>query len=198
MSLTLFLLLLSVPLGVLVTVTPLWMLGDAGRDRPAIALRGALGPVTREAEAGSVGDSSHHPATCLGVASHRARAYAGFLAARWQIEDLDPMTWILAARLRDRFETALLSAIGAVDDWLAEQESHVASLDARTLVERERLRERLARLIGSLPTFSAGLGWEHHYRVEVLERIRGELDTLAVGVHRHRQVVLHPPTAPFR
>lgn len=187
MSLTLFLLLLSVPLGVLATVMPVWMLGDAGRERPAIAPR-------EQAEAGS----SHHPATSLAVASHRARAYAGFIAARWQIEDLDPMTWILAGRLRDRFETALLAAIGAVDDWLTEQETRVASLDARTHVERERLRDRLARLIGSLPTFSSGLGWEHHYRVDVLHRIRGELEALSTGVDRHQQVVLHPPTAPFR
>lgn len=193
MSLTLFLLLLSVPLGVLITVTPVWMLGEAGRDRPAIGPRGAPPRAAREEP-----EAGHHPSTCLAVASDRARAYAGFIAARWSIEDLDPMTWILAARLRDRFETALLAAIGAVDDWLTEQESRVASLDARTLVERERLRDRLARLIGSLPTFCAGLGWEHHYRVGVLERIRDELEALAASVDRHRQVVLHPPTAPFR
>ena len=201
MGFTLLLLLLSVPLGVLITVTPVWAMNAADYERMTFGrVHGAPHqlPALDEAAPATETDWSHHPATCLAVAAHRARAYLAFIAARWHIESLDPMTWIIAGRLRDRFETALLGAIGAVKDWLAEHEAQIAGLDPRTLVERERLRETLAELIGSLPAFSSGLGWECHYRVENMERIGVQLAALAAGVERHRQAALHPPTAPFR
>ncbi len=194
MSFALFLLLLSVPLGVLVTLSPMLAWGDAARER--IALAPPWTPVSVEEPLHAV-DSSHHPATCLATATQRAQAYLGFIAARWHLEDLDPMTWLIAGRLRDRFETSMLHAIGALNDWLGDP-TQAAGIDARAMVERERLRETLGELIGSLPTFSVTLGWECHYRVEDLHRICARLDRLSAGVDRHRQVALHPPTAPFR
>src|SRR5690242_14810473 len=80
MSLALFLLLLSVPLGVLVTVTPSWVLGDPGER---IALTTSRTPVSAEDEPECDVDSSDHPATCLAVATHRAHAYLAFIGARW-------------------------------------------------------------------------------------------------------------------
>lgn len=191
MSLALFLLLLSVPLGVLLTVMPTWVLGDPGER---VALPASCTQVS-SVEEPSAAASSHHPATCLAVAAHRARAYLGFIGPRWRNEDLDAMTWLIAGHLRDRFETAMLAAIGAVHDWLGSQ---TASVDARIVVEREQLRETLGELIGSLPTFGEGVGWECHYRRGDLRRIRGQLAALLAGVERHRQAALHPPAAPFR
>lgn len=191
MSLALFLLLLSVPLGVLLIVTPTWVLGDPGER---IAL-----PTSRPREVSveepSVADSSRHPAACLAIAAHRAHAYLAFIGPRWRNEDLDAMSWLIAGHMRNRFETAMLAAIGAVHDWLGEP---AASIDARTIVERERLRETLAELIGSLPSFGEGSGWECHYRVADLQRLREQLAALLAGVERHRQAALHPPAAPFR
>lgn len=194
MSIALFLLLLSVPLGVLLTVTPAWVLGHGEGERLALQTPGT--PSVSTEEPGGAADSSHHPATCLAIAAHRAHAYLGFISARWHLEDLDPMTWLVAGRLRDRFETAMLAAIGAVGDWL--WQSQHPQLDPRMPVERERLHETLAQLIGSLPTFSVSLGWECHYRVEDLQRICGQLQALVAGVERHRQAALHPPVTPFR
>lgn len=194
MSIALFLLLLSVPLGALLTMRPPWVLGYGDGEPLALPL-GPTPSASTEEPPGAAG-SSHHPATCLAVAAHRARAYLGFISARRHIEDLDPMTWIIAGRLRDRFETALLAAIGAVHDWMAQ--SQHPELDPHMPVERERLHATLAQLIGSLPTFSISVGWECHYRVKDLQRIQGQLQALGAGVERHRQAALHPPFMPFR
>jgi hypothetical protein len=194
MSFALFLLLLSVPLGVLITVTPAWVLEDGTHERASTPST----PLPSTDERSTPADSSDHPATCLAIAAHRATAYHAFIGVRRHLEDLDPMTWLVAGHLRDRFETAMLAAIGAVDDWLDEQATSTGIIDAGAAVERERLRETLAELIGSLPAFSAGVGWEHHYRIASLQRLQGRLETLAAGVERHRQVALHPPAAPFR
>jgi len=192
MSFALFLLWLSVPLGVWITATPSWGLGDPGER---LALPTSRTPLLAEDESACAADSSDHPATCLAVATHHAHTYLAFIGARWHLEDLDPMTWLVAGHLRDRFETAMLTAIGAVHDWLGDR---AASIDARTVVEHERLRDTVAELIGSLPTFSESLGWECHYRMATLQRIRGQLQALVAGVERHRQAALHPPAAPFR
>lgn len=194
MSIALFLLLLSLPVGVLLVATPAWVLGDGSRER--LALSSSATPTASTEDPPGAADSSHHPATCLAVAAYRAQAYLGFISARWHLEDLDPMTWIIAGRLRDRFETAMLAAIGAVHDWLAQAQP--PELDPRLPSERERLRETLAQLIRSLPTFSVSLGWECHYGLEDLQRIRGQLQALGAGMERHRQTALHPPVAPFR
>jgi hypothetical protein len=150
MSIALFLLLLSVPLGVLLTMGPAWVLGDGAGERIALPTPGT--PSVSTEEPGRPADSSHHPATCLAVAAHRAGAYLGYISARWHLEDLDPMTWLIAGRLRDRFETAMLAAIGAVNDWLGQ--SQRSEPDPRMPLERERIHETLAQLISSLPTFS--------------------------------------------
>lgn len=192
MGLALFLLLLCVPIGVLLTVSPAWVLREGDGERLALP----RGPTPSTEEPGGAAGSSHHPATCLAIAAHRAGAYLGFISARWHLEDLDPMTWLIAGRLRDRFETALLAAIGAVHDWMAQ--SQHPEHDPRMPVERERLHATLAQLIGSLPAFSVSLGWECHYRVEVLQRIQAQLQALGAGVERHRQAALHPPLTPFR
>jgi hypothetical protein len=194
MSFALFLLLLSVPLGVLITVTPAWVLEDGTHERSSTPST----PPSSTDEQSTAADSSDHPATCLAIAAHRAAAYHAFIGVRGHLEDLDPMTWLVAGHLRDRFETTMLAAVGAVDDWLRQQAASATMIDARASVEHERLRETLAELIGSLPTFSASVGWEHHYRIADLQRLQGRLEVLAVGVERHRQVALHPPAAPFR
>ena len=194
MSIALFLLLLSVPLGALLTVGPAWVLRAGAGERIALPMPGT--PSVSTEEPGRAADSSHHPATCLAIAAHRARAYLGYISARRCLEDLDPMTWLIAGRLRDRFETAMLAAIGAVDDWLGH--SQRSEPDPRMPIERERIHETLALLIGSLPPFSVSLGWECHYRVEDLQRIFEQLEALGAGVERHRQAALHPPLMPFR
>lgn len=192
MGIALFLLMLSVPLGVLITVGPPWAEPEPPFDRPALAAAVAAGTAT-EPEAT---DSSHHPATCLAVAVHRARAYFGFVAARWHLDELDPMSWLVAGRLRDRFETAMLDAIGALHDWLGSLPPH--GVDPHASLERERIRETLVELVRSLPTFPVDLGRECHYHEQDLARICGQLGTLSAAIERHRQSALHPPPSPFR
>jgi hypothetical protein len=193
MSLALFLLMLSLPLGVLTGAGPAWP-----RAWPSLAELGApaSGPPSPTAWP-IAADSSDHPSTCLAVATLRARAYLGFIAKRWHLEDLDPITWLVAGRLRDRFETSVLAAMGAVQDWLGAQPCP-AGPDPRAQLEREGIRETMAELVGTLPTFPVDLGRECHYRVSELERICRQLCSLAAGVDRHRQAADHPPPSPYR
>lgn len=186
MGFALFLVLLWVPLGLLITVAPAWIEAEAAAERLAL-------PEPPEADAAM----GHHPATCLAIAAHRARVYLGFVTAHWSLEELDPMTWLLAGRLRDRFETAMLAAIGAMHDWVGTPPPFVG-VDPRTGLEHESIRATLAELIGSLPTFSVDLGRECHYRERALQRICVQLGMLSAAVERQRQTALHPPPAPFR
>lgn len=194
MGIALFLLMLSVPIGVLITVGPPWAEPEPPFERPALT---ALASAAEPAAGPEAADSSHHPATCLAVASQRARAYFGFVAARWHLDDLDPMTWLVAGRLRDRFETTMLDAIGALHDWLGSP-PQPAVADPRGPFERERIRETLTELVRALPTFPVDLGRECHYCARELELICDRLGTLAASIERHRQAALHPPPAPFR
>lgn len=189
MGLALFLVFLWVPLGLLITVAPAWIEAEATAERLAL-------PPQTEPMGPQVADASHHPATCLAIAAHRARVYLGFVAAHWRLEELDPMTWLLAGRLRDRFETAMLGAIGALYDWVGTPS--LGGIDPRAQLEHERIRATLTDLIGSLPTFSVDLGRACHYREGALQRICGQLGVLSAAVERQRQTALHPPPAPFR
>jgi hypothetical protein len=193
MSLELFLLMLSMPLGVLIVAWPPWPPAwqvQAELDAPASLPPGTTAwPIA--------GDSSDHPSTCLAVADLRARAYLHFIAARWHLEDLDPITWLVAGRLRDRFEASVLAAIGAMHDWLGAQ-PYPAGPDPRAQLERERISETMADLVGTLPTFPIDLNRECHYRVSELERICRQLCSLTAGVDRHRQTADHPPSSPYR
>jgi hypothetical protein len=123
--------------------------------------------------------------------------YLEYVTVRGPLEDLDPMTWLVAGRLRDRFETAMLGAIGALHDWLSAMR-HTAGVDPRTPLEREALHATLAALIGALPSFSVGHGPEHHYRPRDQARVCVQLEMLSAGMERHRQAALHPSAAPFR
>jgi hypothetical protein len=190
MGIALFLLMLSLPLGVLITVGPPW-----AEPEPPLPLPAPTAAAAEEPGLDAI-DSSHHPATCLAIATHRARAYLGFVAARWHLDELDPMTWLVAGRLRDRFETAMLDAIGALHDWLGSAPPFV--VDPRGALERERIRETLTELVRSLPTFPVDLGRGCHYPERDLSRICGQLGTLAAAIERHRQAALHPPPSPFR
>jgi hypothetical protein len=191
MGLALFLMLLWVPLGLLITVAPAWIEAEAEAEHLALPA-----PPETEPTGPQSADASHHPATCLAIAAHRGHAYLGFVAAHWHLEELDPMTWLLAGRLRDRFETAMLAAIGALYDWVGTPSR--GGIDPRAQLEHEGIRTTLTALIGSLPTFSVDLGPECHYREGALQRICVQLGVLSAAVERQRQAALHPPPTPFR
>lgn len=193
MSLGILILMLTIPLGALLTIAPAWAIeawSHAELAAPPRLSEAAVAPR-------GVPDSSHHPAACVASASERARRYLGVLAAPWHAGDLDPVAGLLAGHLRDRFETSVLGAIEAVRDWLS---TAPPPADPRVAAERERIRETLASLIATLPTFPSDrdLGPDCHYRVAELEHVDALLRSLSTSLRRQRLAVEQPPTSPYR
>jgi len=209
MTIELFLLMLSIPIGAMLTLGPAWLVdawSNADLAAPRCLPRARAAAPLREAYL-------HHPSAALELASDRGTAYLGAIATRWSSGELDPMASLLAGRLRDRFETAMLAAIEAVRDWLSATARPVGSArphapgrlpghlgDPRTELERERIHEELGSLIAALPTFPhhVDLGPRCHYRVGELQWICLRLRSLAARVDRHERIALLPPTSPYR